>query len=117
MRLMAPVTRASWLSGDFGRRVESELKAHLRGLAALRVVRVLGGFVVQADESENCLVYQVAEALRSIEAGLKQDWPTSYHELGPLFTGHVQVVLDDGPWETPKALVAPLEADTPRRAS
>lgn len=98
MRVMAPVSLAAWLSGDLGKRVQSQLETHLHGLDNLRVARIMGGFVAQANESETCLVHAVAESLRSIEASFKNDWPTLYQEVGPLFTGHVQVVLDEPPW-------------------
>ena len=99
MRILAPIRYGAWTSGALGREIATALQRALVDLTDLRIVRVMGGYIIQAREGEACLVNRVSSALRALEYTLQDQYPDFYHELGPLFTGEVQVVLDHYPWK------------------
>ncbi len=58
----------------------------------------MGGYVINLDESEICAINRVSTALRELEDHLRTTYPALYEDLGTLFTGEIQVVLDGPPW-------------------
>lgn len=92
-KILVPVRYAAWLSGDLGDQIEASLKQALCAVPAMRLTRMPRGFLVQADEDPGPLVEAVHAAARNLEATVAQRYPVFHHEMGPLWTGTLQVVF------------------------
>ncbi len=84
---------AAWLSGDLGRRLERDLVHSLGGVPGLRVLRVGGGFLVDADEDPGPFVAAVGDAVEELDEGMRRTYPLLRHEMGRLWGGSLQVVF------------------------
>lgn len=92
-RILVPVRYAAWLSGELGKRIESTLGNALSAVPGLRLTRLPRGFLVEADESTGPLVEAVHRAIADVESGVAESFPVFHHEMGPLWTGTLQVVF------------------------
>ncbi len=100
-RILVPIRYAAWLSGDLGRRLERDLRHGLGGVPGLRVLRIAGGFLVEAEEDPGPLTAAVFHAVEVLQDGVRQAYPMLTHELGSLWEGTLQVVFPAGPRPVP----------------
>ena len=91
-RFIVPVRYAAWLAGDLGRRLEATLRTDLAPLRGLRVTRMPRGFLVECDEAQGVAVEGVARAVQAMEAHVADTYPVFHHEMGPVWTGVLQVL-------------------------
>ena len=91
-RILVPVRYAAWLSGELGDRLERTLR---HGLAAIdpTITRMPRGFLVSADEDAGPLVEAVHRAMADLEEGVRTTYPVFHHEMGPVWTGTLQVLF------------------------
>jgi hypothetical protein len=113
-RILVPVRYAAWLSGDLGRRLERSLQAGLDGIGA-RITRMPRGFLVEAEEDSGPLLEAVHRAVTELEQGVQQEYPVFHHEMGPVWTGTLQVLFPQlahaTPW--PSRSTSIMAAPTP----
>lgn len=92
-RVLVPVRYAAWLAGELGKTLHEELRHALRDLPGVAVTRLPRGFLVDTKECEGPAVERVARAVRDLEAGVKARYPVFHHEMGPVWTGTLQVIF------------------------
>lgn len=92
-RILVPVRYAAWLSGELGQRIETTLRSALGPVPGLRLTRLPRGFLVEADEDPGPFLETVHRAIRDTESGVASSYPVFHHEMGPLWTGTLQVVF------------------------
>ncbi len=92
-RILVPVKYAAWLSGDLGRRLERDLIHSLGGVPGVRVKRVAGGFLVDADEDPGPFVAAVGDAVEALDEGMRETYPMLRREMGRIWGGSLQVVF------------------------
>lgn len=93
IRIYVPVRYSAWLSGDFGRRLERDLGRSIKDLPDVRVLRIMGGFIIDTSEIEGVAVERVVRAMEALEDGVAQQYPAFHEELGPLWANTVQAIL------------------------
>lgn len=93
-RILVPVRYAAWLSGELGHRIERTLRAGLSAVPGLRLTRLPRGILVEADEAPGPLLEAVHHAVRELEAAVEETYPIFHHEMGPVWTGTLQALLD-----------------------
>lgn len=91
-RILIPIRYSAWLSGDLGNGIETTLQHGLRGAQLTRLPR---GFLVQADEEPGPFLEQVHRAMTDVEAGIQQRYPMFHREMGPAWTGTLQVLFPE----------------------
>lgn len=106
-RILVPVRYSAWLSGDLGRRIENTLRHGLDGLPDVRLTRMPRGFLVEAEEEPGPLLEAVHRAVADLEEGVAQAYPVFHHEMGPVWTGTLQVVFSQPPVAPKPAAAAP----------
>lgn len=89
-RILIPVRYAAWLSGELGDRLHATLQ---NGLAQARITRLPRGFLVEADEAAGPFVEAVFHAVADLEQGVRHAYPIFHREMGPLWTGTLQVLF------------------------
>ncbi len=94
-RILVPVRYAAWLSGDLGKNLEKNLRIGLANLPGVRVQRLPRGFMIEANEDPGPFMEAVHHAVKELEAGVELAYPLFHHEMGPLWTGTLQVVFPD----------------------
>ncbi len=94
-RILVPVRYAAWLSGDLGKTIEKNLRIGLSAVPGVRIQRMPRGFLVEADESPGPFIEAVHHAVKDLEAGVAVAYPVFHHEMGPLWSGTLQVVFRD----------------------
>lgn len=92
-RILVPIRYAAWLSGDLGRRLERDLRHGLGAVPGADVLRIAGGFLVEADEDPGPFVAAVFRAVTEMDDGIARTYPVFHHELGSLWEGTLQVVF------------------------
>ena len=92
-RILVPVRYAAWLAGELGKALDAELKRQLKGLKDLTVTRLPRGFLVETKECEGPTVERVARAVTELEASVKERYPVFHSEMGPVWTGTLQVIF------------------------
>jgi hypothetical protein len=101
-KIVIPVRYAAWLNGDLGRVLERTLtvaigdglvKANSRCVAP-KVTRLPRGFLVEVDEDAGVLLGIVEQATRTMESGVEKAYPVFHYEMGPVWTGTLQVVYE-----------------------
>ncbi len=92
-RILVPVRYSAWLSGDLGKQLEKNLRHGLGGVPHLRVTRMPRGFLLEADEEPGPFLEAVHHAMTDLEAGIEEAFPVFHHEMGPVWTGTLQVVF------------------------
>lgn len=96
-RILVPIRYAAWLSGDLGRRLERDLRHGLGGVPGADVLRIAGGFLVEADEDPGPFVEAVFRAVMELDDSVARSYPMFHHELGSLWEGTLQVVFPAEP--------------------
>lgn len=94
-KILIPVRYAAWLSGDLGDRIEASLQSALGPVPALRMTRMPRGFLIEADEEPGPLVELVQRAAQELERAVSDQYPVFHHEMGPVWTGTLQVVFSE----------------------
>ncbi len=97
-RVAVPFRFAAWLQGDLGAQVarrleESPTLAHVAGLRVTRLPRVA---LVEGETGPGDLLDSVAFAVRELESWLAATYPVFMHEVGPAWTGTLQVIYTEG---------------------
>ncbi len=92
-RILVPIRYSAWLSGDLGRSIHQDIQASLQTLAGLRVTRMPRGFLIEADEDPGPMLEVVHAGIADVERAVAQRYPVFHHEMGPLWTGTLQVVF------------------------
>jgi hypothetical protein len=92
-RIVVSVRYAAWLTGDLGRDAERGLLHALANRDA-RVSRLPRGLLVEAPESPGVLLEAVHRAALVMESRLRDAHPNIYYEMGPAWSGTLQVVFD-----------------------
>ena len=92
-RILVPVRYSAWLSGDLGKNLTDDLRKALSGLHELRLTRLPRGFLIETKECIGPAVEAVARALTEVEEIVAKRYPVFHHEMGPVYTGTVQVIL------------------------
>ncbi len=92
-RILIPIRYAAWLAGELGKTLDAELKRQLKGLDELAVTRLPRGFLVETKEVEGITVERVARTMAELEASVKERYPVFHHEMGPVWTGTLQIVF------------------------
>jgi len=95
VRIVVPVRYAAWLSGDLGRQLQNMLE---NGMAATscRITRLPRAFLVEGQESPGPLLEATRRAAQELERGAAQAYPVFHHEMGPVWTGTLQAVFQEG---------------------
>ncbi|MGB1586296.1 MAG: hypothetical protein ACPHID_04550 [Thermoplasmatota archaeon] len=93
-RILVPIRYAAWLSGELGIRLERTLRHGLQGLDA-DVARMPRGFLIESPESPGPFLEHVRRAVADLEAGAREAYPMFHREMGPLWTGTLQVLFPD----------------------
>lgn len=91
-RILVPVRYAAWLSGDLGNRLERQLQHGLDRVHA-RITRLPRGFLIEANEAPGPFLEMVHNAVADLEAGVQEAYPIFHHEMGPVWTGTLQVLF------------------------
>ena len=91
-RILIPVRYAAWLTGELGTRIERTLRHGLNGLDA-QVTRMPRGILVEADEAPGPFLEHVQQAVAELEQGVQEAYPMFHHQMGPLWTGTLQVLF------------------------
>jgi hypothetical protein len=91
-RVVMRVRYSAWLNGDLGREITSHVKAALKDQAGLRLDRLPGGLVVEADEAPGVLVEAVMRAATVAEAAIAKIHPVFVHEMGGVWAGAYTVI-------------------------
>lgn len=92
-RILVPVRYAAWLAGELGKTLHDDLRRGLKGLDELAVTRLPRGFLVETKEVEGVTVERVARAVVGLESSVKERYPVFHHEMGPVWTGTLQVIF------------------------
>ncbi len=93
-RILVPVRYAAWLSGELGKRLQRSLEHQLRAMD-VSVTRMPRGFLVESDESPGPFLEAVHHAMQALEGGVEEEYPVFHHEMGPLWTGTLQVLFPE----------------------
>jgi hypothetical protein len=94
-RILVPLRLTAWMGGDMGQTLERCLLENLKGLSKPRIGRVPRAFVIQADEAPGPLLEAVYHAARAMEAHAQATYPVFHRDLGPVWTGSLQVNFDE----------------------
>lgn len=92
-RVLVPVRYSAWLSGELGKTLLAELQRGVHDLPDVAVTRLPRGFLVESSEATGPFVECVARAVGDLEAGVEERYPVFHHEMGPVWTGTLQVVF------------------------
>lgn len=92
-RILVPVRYAAWLAGDLGKTLEATLKRSLKGLDELAITKLPRGFLVETKEVEGPAVERVARGVSDLEDDVRAKYPVFHHEMGPVWTGTLQVIF------------------------
>jgi hypothetical protein len=92
-RILVPVRYSAWLAGELGKKLHEDLQRELKGLDELGVTRMPRGFLVETKECEGVTVERVARAVSALEAGVRERYPVFHTEMGPVWTGTLQVIF------------------------
>ncbi len=92
-RILIPIRYAAWLSGDLGRTISQDLETTLSVLPGLRITRLPRGIMIEADEAPGPMVEVVHRGMADLEASVARRYPVFHHEMGPVWTGTLQVVF------------------------
>lgn len=92
-RILVPVRYSAWLAGELGKTLHEDLRRELKGLDDLAVTRLPRGFLVETKECEGPTVERVARGIGALEASVKQRYPVFHTEMGPVWTGTLQVIF------------------------
>lgn len=91
-RVLVPVRYAAWLAGELGKHLSDELRHGLE-LPDVSVTRLPRGLLVESSEATGPFVEAVERATRALEADVKTRYPVFHNEMGPVWTGTLQVVF------------------------
>lgn len=92
-RILVPIRYSAWLAGELGKTLDAELKRLLKGLDELAITKLPRGFLVETKEVEGVTVERVERAMAELEASVKERYPVFHHEMGPVWTGTLQVTF------------------------
>ena len=92
-RILVPVRYSAWLSGDLGKNLEVTLKRSLKGLDEPNITKLPRGFLVETKEVEGVTVERVARAVSDLEDNARDKYPVFHSEMGPVWTGTLQVIF------------------------
>ncbi len=92
-RILVPVRYSAWLAGDLGKQIEATLKRSLKGLDELVITKLPRGFLVETKEVEGVTVERVARGVSKLEDEVRATYPVFHHEMGPVWTGTLQVIF------------------------
>ena len=92
-RILVPVRYSAWLAGELGKTLHEDLQRELKDLDELGVTRMPRGFLVETRECEGVTVEHVARAVADLEATVKERYPVFHSEMGPVWTGTLQVIF------------------------
>lgn len=92
-RILVPVRYSAWLAGELGKTLHGDLQRDLKDLPEVQVTRLPRGFLVETKECEGVTVERVARAVSVLEAGVRERYPVFHREMGPVWTGTLQVIF------------------------
>lgn len=92
-RILVPVRYSAWLAGELGKTLHDDLRRGLKDLDELQVTRLPRGFLVETKEVEGITVERVARAVTDLESRVKDRYPVFHSEMGPVWTGTLQVIF------------------------
>ena len=92
-RILVPVRYSAWLSGELGKNLYESLQREIKDLPEVAVTRLPRGFLVETRECEGVTVERVARAVSALEAGVRERYPVFHTEMGPVWTGTLQVIF------------------------
>lgn len=90
---LVPVRYAAWLAGELGKALHDDLSRSRKDLPSLQVTRLPRGFLVETKEVEGITVERVAKSVREMEASVEDRYLVFHHEMGPVWTGTLQVIF------------------------
>lgn len=93
-RILIPVRYAAWLSGELGTRIERTLRHGLASMDA-HIQRMPRGILVESNEAAGPFLEEVRRAVAELEQGVQEAYPMFHREMGPLWTGTLQVLFPD----------------------
>ena len=73
--------------------LEATLKRSLKGLDELAITKLPRGFLVETKEHEGPAVEHVARGVAELEASIHDTYPVFHSEMGPVWTGTLQVIF------------------------
>jgi hypothetical protein len=94
-RILVPVRFSAWLTGGLGQVLEETLRGALVDLPGAGVTRLPRGFLVDFEECEGPAVECVARAVGTLEDAVAKQYPVFHAEMGPVWTGSLQVIYKD----------------------
>ena len=92
-RILVPVRYSAWLAGELGKNLYESLQREIKDLPEVQLTRLPRGFLVETKECEGVTVERVARAVSALESGVKERYPVFHHEMGPVWTGTLQVIF------------------------
>ncbi len=92
-RIFAPVAYSAWMGGDLGDELERMVRISLDRLPCALISRLPRGFIVEANEDAGPLVEAVHAAMRDLEQAVSKGYPVFHREMGPVWSGTLQVVF------------------------
>lgn len=94
-RFLVPVRASAWLSGELGKQITADLERGVKDLPGAAVTRLARGFLVDTSESPGVALECIHRAVQDVEACIRDRYPVFHHEMGPVWTGTVQVVFTE----------------------
>jgi hypothetical protein len=95
-RILVPVRYSAWLSGELGTRLEKDLTIALDRMPGCRITRLPRGFLLEAAEDPGPFLEAVYQAMAELEQGVARQYPVFHNEMGPVWSGTLQVVFAQG---------------------
>ena len=94
-QILMPVRYAAWLAGEFGEQILEFMQNELKQLPDINVQKLHRGLLIQSSEAIGPFTEQVGLAAKALEADVAKQFPVFHREMGPVWTGVLQVVFSD----------------------
>jgi len=92
-RILVPIRYSAWLSGELGKQITESLERSVKDLPELEVTRLPRAILVSTNECDGVALERVRDAVRALEDEVNARYPVFHHEMGPVWTGTLQVVF------------------------
>lgn len=92
-RVVLPVRYSAWLSGDMGEAMEKRLRVSLAQFEPIQITKLPRALLVEADEAPGVFLEAMLRAAHELEDGIAATYPVFHHEMGPVWTGTLQMVF------------------------
>lgn len=92
-KILIPIRYAAWLNAEVGSTLHDLITEYLKDLSDLKVTRLPRAFCIDTTTKISQSVDIVHQAATKMEDAMKKQYPPYHRDMGPVWTGTLQVVF------------------------